>query len=186
MSRKLVLQIANSQLAEAKETLNEELVEIMAAKLHEKKKMIAAGAMDGKGDHLYEKDLDENENQDPGRNHQSNSAGLSAYNDQYKKNKKEDIELKVKKRIKGALGMNKKDVSESIKQKVRKAIKEAMSAKEAAAKAEELVTRRTKESEKARLSRNNAGYPNRGSDAMNIHDKTGETFGDWKKRKGKE
>ena len=45
MSHKLVLQIANKQLAEATETLHEELATIVDAKLHEKKKMIAAGAL---------------------------------------------------------------------------------------------------------------------------------------------
>jgi hypothetical protein len=45
MSHKLVLQIANKQLAEATETLHEELATIVDAKLHEKKKMIAAGAV---------------------------------------------------------------------------------------------------------------------------------------------
>ena len=183
MSRKLVLQIANSQLAEAKETLYEELAEVMNAKLHEKKKMIAAGA------------INENESTTvrSGFFKRKNPKGLAEGKNPDRNLSKRGQEDNIHKlrvsaadeddaRISGTL----ERIADARERAMKvKSLKEAMSAKKAAEQAAKIVFNRTIENEKARREREEAGYPGRGSDKKNIHDKDGESFDDWKKRKGK-
>lgn len=185
MSRKLVLQIANSQLAEAKETLNEALVEIMAAKLHEKKKMIAAGAINESKSTTVSSGFPSFKRNNPkglaeGKNPDRNLSDAG---------KKDNIHnLRVSASDEDAKTSRTLEKIADARERAmkKKSIKEAKSAKDAAAAAVKLVSDRTKDNERARLARKKVGYSDRDSDTKNLHDKDGESFGDWKKRKGKE
>lgn len=154
MSRKLVLQIANNQLAEAKETLHEELAAVVDAKLHEKKKMIAASSVNEnrykQQDRKNPKGLAEGKN--PDRN-------LSDAGKEYNIHKLRVSASDEDPAMSGTLERIARAREIAMK---KKALKEAkMSAKDAANIAVKMVTDRTKKNEKARLKRKAAGYPDR-------------------------
>jgi hypothetical protein len=179
MSHKLVLQIANNQLAEATETLHEELAAVVDAKLHEKKKMIAASSVNEnrykQQDRKNPKGLAEGKN--PDRN-------LSDAGKEYNIHKLRVSASDEDPAMSGTLERIARAREIAMK---KKALKEAMSAKEAAAKAEKLVYSRTKENEKTRRARNNKG---RGSDTEVLTPSGTETkaktsFERWLNNKGK-
>lgn len=171
--------IQEKDYTSAQDQLHERLQDIAIEKLHEMKKMIAASSVNEnrykQQDRKNPKGLAEGKN--PDRN----------LSDAGKKDNIHKLRVSASDEDPAMSGTLERIARAREIAMKKKALKEAMSAKEAAAKAEKLVYSRTKENEKIRRARNNKG---RGSDTEVLTPSGTETkaktsFERWLNNKGK-